>query len=124
MAGLDTIFDDVIEENVIKPPIAVLKELAQELTKKTKGMLHGEIEQQIYSDRFSLDFFIEAPGLNNYRYHVFEIIHDLNFYPLEIRGQISKVANQDQLEEALKGIFISPEVKRVINGLLAQIKAA
>ena len=43
-------FDGVIEEASVKPPIAVLKELAQELANKTQGLLIGKVEQNFYSN--------------------------------------------------------------------------
>jgi hypothetical protein len=129
MANLDTFFDDVIiEENLVKPPIAVLKELAQGLEKRTNGLLIGEVEQSFWNqEKIKLEFYIKAPSLNNYSYEVFNLNHDLSFYPLEIRPSNERspliVENQDELEAKLKTIFSSPEVKKVINGLLAQIKS-
>ena len=127
-------FDDVIEETSVKPPIAVLKELAQELAQKTQGLLVGKVEQSNLSNEFSLEFYITAPSLNNYSYEVFSVNHDLDFYPLELTitatrlpdrsYAVEKVENQEKFEEKLKIIFSSPEVKKVINGLLAQIKSA
>ncbi len=140
-------FDDVIEETSVKPPIAVLKELAQELVQKTQGLLVGEVEQSNRSNEFRLQFYITAPSLNNYSYEVFRVKHNLNFYPLSltkaadmgageglsaraglssvVRGYgTDEVENQEKFEKKLKIIFSSPEVKKVINGLLAQIKSA
>lgn len=129
MANLDAIFDDVIdEESLVKPPIAVLKELAQGLEKRTQGLLVGKIEQTVYQDRsFILDFYITAPTLNNYSYQVLKINHDIDFYPLKVTGsEINssvQANNQKELEDFLKLIISTPEVKKVINGLLAQIKS-
>ncbi len=127
-------FDDVIEETSVKPPIAVLKELAQELAQKTQGLLVGKVEQSNLSNEFSLEFYITAPSLNNYSYEVFSVNHDLDFYPLELTitatrlpdrsYAVEKVENQEKFEEKLKIIFSSLGVKKVINGLLAQIKSA
>jgi len=127
-------FDDVIEETSVKPPIAVLKELAQELAQKTQGLLVGKVEQSNLSNEFSLEFYITAPSLNNYSYEVFRVNHNLDFYPLKLTINatrlpnrsyaVEKVENQEKFEETLKIIFSSPEVKKVINGLLAQIKSA
>ncbi len=148
MTILDTFFDDVIEENLVKPPVAVLKELALGLEKRTTGLLVGEVVQDNLNSKFHLRFYIKAPSLNNYRYNVFEIEHDLSFYPLRIKAiddDIFKstpnalsdfdgfggskeylyvnIKDQQELEEILKKIFSSSQVKRVINGLLAQIKS-
>lgn len=128
MSSLSSIFDGVIEESSMVVPIAVLKELAQELNKRTKGLLFARVEQKINSDGnlFSLDFYITAPSLNNYSYEAFTVIHDLGLYPLRIwnssNNLIAEADNQEEFEKGLKLIFSSPEIKKVINGLLAQVK--
>ncbi len=130
--SIDSIFDDVIEESAVKPPIAILKELANALAKKTKGLLVGKIEQTTFSDdskdEFILRFYIIVPSLNNYRYEVFDITHDIDFYPLKIESSNGELSNKDktseELENSLKDIFASSQIKRVINGLLAQVKSA
>ncbi|MDO9105724.1 MAG: hypothetical protein Q7U57_12290 [Methylovulum sp.] len=132
MADLSSIFDGVIDNDIpVKPPIAVLKELGAEFEKLTKGLLSTEVEQRYYSSRESMQasFIINAPSLNNYSYEVFEINYDLNFYPLTIScrqfdTESKEAANQEELETILKDIFLSPGVKKVVNGLLAQIKYA
>ena len=148
MTILDAFFDDVIEEIPVKPPVAILKELSLGLEKRTAGLLIGEVAQDNLNSKFHLRFYIKAPSLNNYRYNVFEIEHDLSFYPLRIKAtdddifkstpnalsdfdgfggskeyRCVNIKNQQELEEILKTIFSSSQVKRVINGLLAQIKS-
>lgn len=127
MTNLDAFFDDVIEESLVKPPIAVLKELARGLEKRTAGLLVGKVEQSSEGSDFLLEFYIAAPSLNNYEYKVLDLTHNLNFYPLHIsssnENSFSDISNQEDLEISLKTIFSSAEVKRVINGLLAQIKS-
>ena len=84
MTNLDAFFDDVIEESLVKPPIAVLKELARGLEKRTAGLLVGKVEQSSEGSDFLLEFYIAAPSLNNYEYKVLDLTHNLNFYPLHI----------------------------------------
>lgn len=128
MSNLDNIFDDVIEEITVKPPIAILKELAQILEKKTGGLLVGKVQQSVSKGGdFTLEFFIVAPSLNNYTHAIFELQHDLTLYPLAAstyyENGVRQIQNQDELERLLKSIFSSSKVKPVINGLLAQIKS-
>jgi len=124
---IESIFDDVIEETTATPPITVLREVAQVLEKKTQGLLTGEVEQYIQGGRVKLHFKINAPSLNNYSYEVVRAKHPLCFYPLTIEKMSSddiEVQNQEEFEKELKKVFSSKKVKDVINGLLAQIKAA
>lgn len=129
MSSLSSIFDGVIDENfTVVTPIAVLKELAQELNKRTKGLLIAKVAQHIDSNshNFYLEFYITAPSLNNYSYDVLSVTHNLGLYPLSIYNNsnelIVKANNQEEFEKGLKLTFSSPEIKKVINGLLAQVK--
>ncbi|MFZ2452211.1 MAG: hypothetical protein WAW36_17015 [Methylovulum miyakonense] len=128
MNNLNAIFDGVIEDDInIKPPVAILKELGQELERITQGLLVTKVEQSNNGDDFYLEFYITAPSLNNYSYEVFSISHDINFYPLNVfaLNQPAKNANnQEELEAIFKEIFSNNKVRKVINGLLAQIKSA
>jgi len=125
--SIDSIFDDVIEETTVTPPITVLREVAQALEKKTQGLLTGEVEQYIQGSTVKLHFKINAPSLNNYAYEAVRAKHPMSFYPLTIEKMSSddiEIQNQEEFEKELKVIFSSKKVKNVINGLLAQIKAA
>ena len=131
MSNLSGIFDDIIEESsTIIPPVAILKELAQELTKKTQGLVIAEVQpdERDYNHphHFGFQFTIVAPSLNNYHYDVLSIWHDLKLYPLRIYlfddNTNIEVSNQESFEEELKHIFSSSNTRKVINGLLAQVK--
>jgi hypothetical protein len=126
--AISAIFENVIDEAIsVKPPVAVLKEVANELAKITKGLLDGKVQQEIYSGgEFMIDFYINAPSLNNYSYLLFQAQHNLDFYPLMViptEGRSSEAKDQDEFEAILKTIISSPQAKKVINGLLAQIKS-
>ncbi len=100
-------------------------------------MLIGKIKQTVSSgSNFQLDFYVKAPALNN-SILVFDVFHDLGLYPLtivnpleqvyygtELRSREYEVEKSDNFENALKQIFLSHANKRVVNGLLAQIKSA
>jgi len=102
-------------------------------------MLIGKIRQTVSSgSNFRLDFYVTAPALNNYSVLVFQVFHDLGLYPLiianpleqvdskynDVRSREYEVEKSDTFENTFKQIFLSPSIKRVINGLLAQIKSA
>ncbi len=126
--AIESIFDDVIEDDYeVKLPIVFLKEVGQALEKKTQGLLTARVRQQLWGKKFQIHFTVIAPALDNYGYHVFSIEHDIEIYPLKIsydKTRDKEINNQEELEKEIKVIFSSSEVKRVINALLAQIKAA
>ena len=131
MSNISGIFDDIIEDNLIKQPVAILKEFAQELNKTTKGLLIARVIQEDYDfdnpHELGFQFLIVAPSLNNYSYEVLTISHDPGLYPLSIVAEEKnriQILNQESFEEELKRIFSSPKIKRIINGLLATSKTS
>lgn len=112
----------------VKSPVAILNEQAQLLENLTSGLLVGRISlpevRQLH--RFAFIFSISAPSLNNYSYAVLRIEHDIGLYPVSVSKLDSavpaKCRDADEFEAILQEIFTSPEVQRVISGLLAQIQ--
>ena len=125
MTDLSSIFDDVIETDIpVKPPVALLHELGQELEKKTQGLLTFSVIKGRRHETFLFDFRIFVPSLNNYSYDVFSVEHGFALYPLKIsfNNNTIDIVNEEILVETFKAIFADPKIKRVINGLLAQAK--
>lgn len=129
---MSNFFSSIIEADFsIKPPITVLKEFSNNLALATQGLLIGRIEKTMpysYDTSVVLEFYIVAPSLNNYSYNAFRVIHDLtNPYPLiEIKTSNDTFSkepkNPDELVKSVEEIFSLPEIKGLINGLLAQVK--
>ncbi len=113
----------------IKPPVAILREQAQILEQATKGLLIGKIVPYLKDNEFEYTFYINAPSLNNYSYYVVTIFHNILLYPALINQKREKdnairCEDVENLEIALGKIFSSPEIRKVIAGLLAQIQSA
>lgn len=137
-----------IAETVIKTPVAILKEQASLLGKKTQNIVVGEvISTQAQSEKIRHRFNVVAPALGNYSFELFSISHNMDLYPLEIsidekiytelssgETAISKLIDQqkkkswhtvsadseDMLVEFLGGILKSNRTKHVVQALLAQ----
>jgi len=134
-----------------KAPVAILKEQAQLLGQKTNQLLEGRVRQRDpeslsvnytavslsfpVDERIGLvayDFSIIAPTLNNYEYSVLTIVHSLNYYPLQLYARsynkysyrFKTLSDQQSFEEELRAIFGSEEIRKVIAGLLGQIRSA
>ena len=57
---------------------------------------------------------------------VFELNHGIKLYPLNIQDSVgynTRCDDENEFKEALKDIFASEQVQKVITGLLAQIRA-
>jgi hypothetical protein len=107
------------------PPSTILREQAQALSSKTKGLLDGLVKTSRDGDRgFVQEFFLLVPLLDNYTYRLLLVRHPLQLYPLELTvaptGKVTTCRSADEFRNALKASFASEEVRAVIRALLAQ----
>ncbi len=110
----------------IRTPYAILLEQASWLGEITEGLLIGKVTKNVENEKFMYNLNIVAPALNNYYYNVTTIIHGIEFYPLQLRssdGQFIECETEKMFENRLGDILSSEQTRRVITGLLAQIRA-
>ena len=107
-----------------KSPKTILKEQAGHLMEKTNNVLSAEVDTSQSKEKIFHNFYIVAPAINNYRYRVLLLTHEVFFYPLEIIWVEKAVQygakNQDEFLNILSEIFNAPETVRVISSLLSQ----
>lgn len=139
-----------IPASAITPPIAILREQAQLLSKKTHGLLLGEIASttvrgpmsrplegsgaemlgQALRTAYGLNmlhtFHIVAPALDNYRYALLSVRHDYYLYPAVLSfhptGQDITANSEDEFQEQLAALLAHEETMRVLGSLLAQVR--
>ena len=116
-------------------PVSILKEQASLLGERTKNLVEGKVSpghgigvDLLLQNRFSYDFDLVAPALNNYRYRLFSISHFVEFYPLTIasaplNSNEFQVNYEEEFLKALERIFSSEKTKRIISSLIAQSRA-
>lgn len=119
--------EDIRASNVT-PPVAILREQAALLGKKTKNLLRGEVGTAIYRSTIYHTFDVVVPGLGDYRYELFKILHEVLPYPVRIfSGPHPEGVHQLDTEQDfvawLKWVLASEDTKRVIGALLAQVKS-
>jgi hypothetical protein len=119
-----------IEQSQVVPPVAVLREQAALLGKKTNHLLEGRVVTRTTgSGGFVHSFYIVAPTLDDYTYKLFEIEHGANQYPVDAPRPEPPVylkvalASEQELLDYIREILSSDRTKRVVGSLLAQIKA-
>jgi len=125
-----------IAVNEVVAPVAILKDQASLLGERTKNLVEGRVTQRehhFHEPDFVYDFYLVAPALNNYRYRLFSISHDVQFYPLAIEeGGVSdlngrdsqfQVSNEEEFLEALATMFSSERTKGIISSLIAQSRS-
>jgi hypothetical protein len=122
----EDLWGDLPTGDTMRTPHAVMLEQANLLTKKTSGMLVSDVARGTQSDRFINQLFIMAPSLNNYRYNVISVSHDVTLYPARIFSAPfpnRTVEDEEELKVALREAFTASEVRKVISALLAQIRS-
>lgn len=107
----------------LRSPKDILVEQGVFLSKKTQHMLLGEVKgASTGSEQFLWYFYIIAPNLNNYRYELLYIIHDMFFYPLRLSfdGTSSTVENEEQFLQHLKQVFNNSKTLKIVSNLMSQ----
>jgi hypothetical protein len=126
-----------IEQSQVVPPVAILREQAALLGKKTNHLLEGRVvSTNTGYGGFVHSFYIVAPTLDDYAYKLFEISHGVDPYPVLVpallhRGALGQVvpvggpqlASEQELLDYIRRILNSDETMRVVGSLLAQVKA-
>lgn len=109
-------------------PVTILREQANALAKRTNYILQGVVDTRTRGSRIYHTFYISVPALENYQYEVLTVVHDVIFYPVDINcsdvgfyGRTAK--NEDEFKQALKTVFSSDKLKKVIGALMAQAQA-
>jgi hypothetical protein len=124
-----------IEQTQVVPPIAILRQQAAALAKKTNYLLQGQVETITTSGgRFTHSFNVVAPSLDNYTYKLFWIEHGAEQYPvvaptpetgLSTRPlpRTLTIESQDDLLDYIREVLNSDKTKKIVSSLLAQVKA-
>jgi hypothetical protein len=87
---------EITEVSEITPPVVILDQQAAMLGNMTKNIILAEIKSEkeaifvletddfLYKYEFSYAFYIVAPILDNYRYNLLTIWHNIDLYPVVV----------------------------------------
>ena len=122
-----------LEQSQVIPPVAILREQAAALGRKTNYLLEGQVRTaNVGEGKFRHTFLIVAPALDNYTYDLFWIEHGADQYPVEVPSLTLKehmlsdtktIQSQDELVDYIRQVLNSGKTKKVVSSLLAQVKA-
>ena len=121
----------------LNAPNIILSNQASLLGKKTKNLVEADVvrddEYTLYQGKFNYQFRIVAPLLGGYKYVLFSVVHEVNFYPLEIivdedlAQELSEKGNrkiiivsEEKFIEALQKIFAAKKTRQVITAIKLQ----
>jgi hypothetical protein len=122
-------------------PRAILESQANYLTKKTEGLISGEVVVRTVDARLFHDFYLRVPRLDEYRFLMFTvvqlqhelypvaIIDEVTHYPKEPSAQMTYLKDkifgqecndQQSFTERLRELFQHPRSIKIIDSLVAQ----
>ena len=114
-----------IEQSQVTPPVAILREQAAALGRKTNYLLNGRVFTRTEGTRFIHEFEIIAPALDDYSYKLFSIEHGPDPYPVVVptRPAVAPIGSETELIGFVRDVLNSEKTKKVVGSLLAQVKA-
>jgi hypothetical protein len=123
MSEIPDFWPEDIGTSTVVTPVSVLKQEAAYLGPKTKQLLKAEVRTTNNGQNFIQSFFIIAPGLSNYQFQLFQLVHSITLYPAQLTWQSAVViiADEKQLTEKLKEVLSSPQTRQIVHALIAQI---
>jgi hypothetical protein len=140
-ATVDSLWPGQFDTATFTPPITVLRQQALKLREVTGGVLEGEAATDENDGGTMIhSFFIVAPRLNRYRFHLLSLMHRADSpYPVQVWYEApsrdasraeeasweevfknSNLRDETRLKERLKEIFSSDATRKLIESLLAQ----
>ena len=117
-------FWGVIEKSVSRTPVAILREQASLLSAKTGNLLEGQVKTTVRGAGLDHSFRLIAPALDGYNYELFTVSHEVSsVYPLCDPNEydVPYFENEVEFTAWLREKLSSPETKRVLSTLLAQV---
>lgn len=110
-----------------KTPYSILLEQATALTTDTDGLLVGEVHRRTAGQMFYNDLKIVVPQLGPFIFDVLSVVHDINLFPVRMFPSWGNeggytLNTESDLERELESLLGSPEIEKVIEGLLAQVR--
>ncbi len=98
-----------------------MEEQAVLLKERTSGKLFARVVQDNNVGFISFNFQIVAPTVGNYIYSLFQVLTNIDAYPLTMiyKDEKSEVNDEDELKLKMKEIFNHPDTIKKISTLLS-----
>jgi len=125
--------EDLATSTVV-PPVAILREQAAALAKRTNGLIEGEVVSRPERHRpsepghpFLHEFWLRAPAFDDYRCKLLDLRHGFDLYPVSLRYKLDpqdevQASTEADFKRVLAEVFSRPKTRQVIAALLSQIE--
>ncbi|WP_139236280.1 hypothetical protein [Rugamonas rubra] len=121
----DNLWGTIPKPGNLNTPNSILVTQGKVLEVATDRALSGVSIKKPNNGGFNIDFFIKAESLNNYRYHLFTVTHDVHLYPAKIfyAGKPPlECEDESEFRTALGEILSGSATRKIIEALLAQVR--
>jgi hypothetical protein len=123
----DLLPDDFGTEQLI-PPVAILREQTEHLTRRTGGLIHAIVSTAKRGKRIIHQFDLIVPNLDDYVYNLFTVSHEIFFYPVDLVAEVvplvvREIPTAESLQDELRKVFAHQNVKKTVAALKAQAEA-
>jgi hypothetical protein len=104
-------------------PVSILREQAALLGPKTNQLVKAEVVTRIEGPTIIHLFQIVVPTMDNYKYELLKVWHDVILYPVTLawEGMGYSLADESQFRDKLASALGSDRTRKLINALLAQV---
>ena len=113
----------------IRTPTLILRKQAEMLDDATGGLIRGHVDTQERGQTTFVKFSACVPTLNNYQVSLFSVRQPVTQYPATLvtewgDGKPVRCEDEAELEAAVFEYCESPELQKIVTGLLAQAHQA
>lgn len=124
MSTKENLWPEFKPKKLISPKTLMIEQ-ANFLGEATKNVIVGEVVSNAEigkPNKLLHSFRIIAPALNNYKFTLFFVQHDVLFYPLvfNYQGKSKKIESEQQFIDAMKDVFNSEYSMKIISSLYSQ----
>jgi hypothetical protein len=126
---IKNLWGEMPQPEEIRTPYTIIREQAALLEELTGGILQGRVRKVQEEDTKSFTYFLDilAPALDDFVFRVLMIRYEITLYPVAVKDFVNDMNDECDTEESfveeLEKILGSDEMKRVISGLMSQIKS-
>lgn len=127
--GTDDLWPEEIGSVEVEPPITVIRKQAALLGNKTSNLVEGIVKRMVEGDDVVISFYLNAPALNDYRYKLFSVYHNIaDLYPVETlrddeQHRPDGIKDEEELSDYLRSKFNSGKTLAIIRSLMVQSRA-
>jgi hypothetical protein len=126
----ENLWGEIPKKGNLRTPITILREQASILGQVTNNVLQGDVSmgRDGWGPEFQMTMSIIAPALDNYRFLLLRVAHDVSLFPVKVEDLVNDTEydcpDEESFVAVLKKILSSTATHRVIDSLLSQSQAA